>query len=272
MVRRFRFLLSAVVLFCFSASAQTGEIKEAFVNFEYGRAIEIWELNGKNLNLPSGEKKDLLMIIGASYYSLGDLINASKSFSEIIAADTSYSPDQSFYSPKIIGFYSEIKETYLIGFRNAGSGEGVIKKDTLQVMPEPVIIRSEFKYSPSLIQNAVLTNLLLPGSGHYLTSGLTARSLLYDSLSLITLTASVYFTVQTDRLKNEYLSENNTELISSRYDDYNSAYKMRNLSYILFALNWAISQADLHLFSDLYSVITYDSKRDLISYNISLRF
>ncbi len=272
MFRKVFFLLCSVFLFSFHAAAQVAQIKSAFTNFEFQKVVDIWEKSGTKFSGSDAEKKEVLMLLGASYYSLGDLINSSKTFSELISTDTAYSPDPSFFSPKIIGFYSEIKDTYLSGFRNAGAKELPAKKDTVIKIPEPLLIREELKYSPDKIQTSLLSNLVFPGSGHFFKDGLTVKAVIYGSVSLVTLSSSLYFALRTNQLKDEYLTETNIPGISEKYDNYNSAYKMRNISLILFALNWTLSQIDLNLFSDLYSSVTYKASDDQVSCSLFLRF
>ena len=77
----------------------------------------------------------------------------------------------------------------------------------------------------------------------------TAKGILFMGAGLLTLGSSVYFFIDANNKENKYLNETDPRVIGSRYNDYNSAYKIRNTLIISYIVIWIYTQIDMLLFS-----------------------
>jgi hypothetical protein len=179
-----------------------------------------------------------------SHYSRADDRSASYSFIEILKIDTSYSLDPSTNSPKIISFFDEIKEEYLSSIREMKDPPTIIKYDTVYVPVNVRDIQSEY-----ILKQALIRSVFLPGSGHLYKEG-NLKSWILTSLSVASISAGVYYIIDSNKKEKLYLEETDRDKIPDKYREYNSSYRMRNFAFISFAALWLYSQLDLLFFLD----------------------
>ena len=61
--------------------------------------------------------------------------------------------------------------------------------------------------------------------------------------------SGIYYIVKTNSREHDYLNETDRQKIAEKYDDYNSAYKTRNILLGAYAAIWTVAQLDLLFFS-----------------------
>jgi hypothetical protein len=85
----------------------------------------------------------------------------------------------------------------------------------------------------------------------------------------------IYFSIDANKKEELYAKETDPGLIEYRYDNYNRAYKLRNISIAAFAGIWLYSQIDLLFFSDLFEVNIKESDvlgKNQFEMNFTYRF
>jgi|SRR5690554_851925 len=219
------------------------EITDAFRNFEYNKVIEISEDHLKDKDKFSNpELIEIYRMKGISHYALLDDNQSRLSFIEILRLDSSYVLDPAHTSPKIISFFSNVKNEYLASIEGKEEKIVVTQLDTVYVtrLYRDTTAESNFKH-------ALIRSLIIPGTGHlYLDSNL--KSWVLTILSAASIGAGIYYISDTNEKEKIYLMERNPNETGKKYNDYNFSYRMRNLAFISFAALWLYSQIDLLFF------------------------
>jgi hypothetical protein len=229
-----------ILMFCTAAAAQNysdslKKIENDYKSFRYEEVIKsadnLLEVN----SIPSGVKTELYMMKGISHFVILEDTLAKYSFLEILKIDPSYSPDSIIISPKIVKFFNEIKENYAWYY---------VPKETIP--EEPVInisIADSLKVYNNKFRSSVIRSLIFPGLGHlFLDKEIGWYLTVPAALSFI---SSVYFIINTENRRSDYLVEQNPTEISGKYKAYNSSYKLRNVSITIFGVIWLFSQFDI---------------------------
>lgn len=224
------------------------KIKKLFEAFDYNDVIKSSEELLQKGNLGDSLTIELHLMRAIAFYSNGDEISTKKSFENILKIKKNFTPDPSRIPPKLIKIFGEVKTDYL---RNNPEIEA--PKDTTKVKQE---IKPEDFGS---FRSAAITNLLLAGAGQF-HIGNTSKGWIVSSASVLNLGAMIYFIIDTKKKENNYLNESDRTLIPQRYDDYNKAYKVRNVLIATYAAIWIYSQIDL-LFSDGENSVTNESQK-----------
>ncbi len=220
-------------------------LREDFESFEYEKVITEANrlLNYKSL-FSAEDLIDIYRMKGISLFSLADDSEAKDSFIEILKIDSTFNFDRARNSPKIVSFFDEVKADYLQHLLERQKYFDSVKKDTVYItrlVPD--------SQGNSSLRNSLIRSIIFPGLGH-LYKGEKARGILLTSLSAVTLASSIYFTIKSNRKEKEYLAETDKNLISSKYNNFNSAYEFKSASYFAFAAVWLYSQIDLLLLSN----------------------
>lgn len=223
------------------------KIRKNLENFEYGEVIELSEeLLSAEVELSDSQKIAIYTMEGVAYYSTGKIDEARESFLEILKINDSYSLNPVKISPKIIKFYSKIKEDY--------SAVNRPKEDEIKDVQnsendgqEPITQDLEIKkkvYSYSLLRS-----FAAPGWGHLYLNGST-KGWFLTTASSAALGAMLYFIYDTNQKETAYLNEVDKSLIQEKYDEYNTSYKIRNGLIFTYTAIWLYSQIDLLFFSE----------------------
>lgn len=269
-------IILILLIFPFVLFAQTKTvikiIESYYQSFEYEKVIE---LSGKalesNEDYTDSEKIKILMMQAISYYSLGNEEGARQCIINILSIDKEFEPDPVTTSPKIINFYHKIK----IQFNQILESKNEDFKIEEQSGPQEPLIKLELQ---SQFNGAVYKSLLLPGLGH-LSIGSKTKGWIITPAGTALLTGMVYYIFDTAEKQKIYLNETNPDLISGKYDDYNSSYKLRNGFIIAYAALWLYTQADL-LFGEYENFILEKSRTEVtlstgkkeINFNFRLNF
>lgn len=220
----------------FSQEISFNQIKEQYEAFEYEKVIQLSTLFIKQSGISDSVKIEVYQMRVVAFYSLGDEASTQNSFREILKINKNYQPDPSKISPRLIAIFQTVKEDYLKFLR-----QNTVTKDTS--------LQSTKFFSPDQLRSSVLKNLLVPGWGQ-ISNGYSTKGYLLSIASSGNLLSMVYFIFDSKKKENEYLKEINKNLIPSKYDSYNKAYKWRNILITSYILLWVYSQVDLLLFSN----------------------
>jgi TM2 domain-containing membrane protein YozV len=219
-------------------------MQKKFEQFKYGDVISI--ANKLLLRKTPFIKKEILEIYkmkGISHYSLSEDDAAKKSFIEILRADSSYTLDSTKVSPKIISFFRQVKNDYIQQQKEIES-RTVVRIDTIYV-PK---IEYDYEHEAKL-KGAVARSLIIPGLGQ-LYRGEYVKGVILTVLSSASIISSLYYIIDSNKKEKAYLVETNSDLIESKYSEYNSSYKKRNISLISFGILWLYSQIDILFLAD----------------------
>ena len=266
-------LFSIIVLFPQDKKEAIQDLTYKFRNFEYQQVIGNADtLLEEKERFSNPELIEIYTMKGISHYALLDDSKARLSFIEILKIDTSYTLDPSNTSPKIISFFSEVKNEYLASIEGKEEQIFITKYDTVFI---PVTHRDTI--SENNFKQAIIRSVFIPGTGHlYLQSNF--KSWLLTFLSAASVGTGIYFIIDSNKRERIYLQETNPNEVTERYNDYNFSYRMRNLAFISFAALWIYSQLDLLFFIEkdqpgIYSylpkVFIYPNEGVVFNYHIS---
>ena len=221
-----------------------GEIREKFESFEYENVINLSrQLLMSKKELSDEDMVDLYLMKGVSHYALGDEESASASYFEILRLDENFEPDPVKISPKIITFFDKVKRQYrqIISIKKETIPE---KKDSSASLQKDLI-----KLKGDLLRNSIARSLILPGWGHLYLNDNTKGWILTGAGTAV-LGTMLYFIFDTNAKENDYLNETNRNLMNSKFEDYNSAFKIRNALILSYIVLWLYSQIDILFASD----------------------
>ncbi|MEW6194300.1 MAG: hypothetical protein AB1521_03980 [Bacteroidota bacterium] len=214
------------------------KIKKEYESFEYERVIQLSGNFLKQTGLESIVKIDVHFMRAISFYSIAVEDSAISNFLEILKINKNYNPDPQNVSPKIILLFNQVKSDYLKSIEPPP----VVSDSLRQILNSPEYIREQMKIS-------IIKNIALPGLGQ-IHKGDTPKGYILSAASGLNLAAMVYFIIDANKKSDLYLNETDENLIRERYDDYNRAYKTRNILIASYALIWVYSQLDLLLFNN----------------------
>lgn len=240
----FLFLFHFSFIFSQDIEKNIRSIEDDFKNFKYQQVIE----KGKFLLADAYTTHDDSLLIYqymlSSAYAKGDTSFAGEIITNILRSDPKFSLNPKNTSPKIIELFEYIKRKH-----QAASAEELRAK---KLKEKPAL-----NYPPPLHPGLSVASILLPGSAHYL-NGSVKKGLIYTSISLLGITASIYSIYLTADKRDAYLSADRSANFDKLYNSYNSAYKTRNFLLIGYALWNIYCLYDLH-------------KEHSVNYNISIK-
>ena len=214
-------------------AAQQDEIEQKFRAFDYDAVIQLaTEALEHAADYPQETLFQIYEMKAVAHYSKMEMTEALHCFVDILNIDPAHELDPMKYSPKIVGFYNELKKNI-----NKPS-EQTTQQD--EAKPDTVFIHqmdNSFKkyFYPSLIA---------PGSGQWL-SGKKQKGIFLTAASTGLLASSIYFTLDCSQKEKDYLNATIQDDIDEKYSIYNSSYKTRNALWAAYTLVWVYSQVDL---------------------------
>ena len=217
-------------------AAQQESIEQKFRAFDYDAVIDL--ANQALVHAGDYTPEILFQIYemkAVSHYSKMEMTASLNSFVEILKIDPQHKLDPAKYSPKIVAFFDEIKQSFL---RSVEPISQPTTQDAAQ--PDTVIVYRIDNSFPKIIY----PSLLAPGSGHWL-GGHKQKGMILTGASTILLASSIYYTLDCRQKEKDYLNAVAQNDIDSKYALYNSSYKTRNALWSAYALVWIYSQVDL---------------------------
>ena len=214
-------------------------LKNELESFNYSGAIKLADYI--ILHKESISRETLIEVYrmkAIAQYSQQNTDGAKLSFYNILDMDSSYALDSSNTSPKIIVFFNQLKQTYLTDLSH--------QKQIYKIKTDTVIIHDES--SSAILKQAVIRSVIFPGFGHfYLNQDIKGITL--SSLTAITLSSMIYFIIDSNKKQKAYLDATDGLDIQTKYNEYNTSYKLRNISIFSLAAVWLYSQIDILFFS-----------------------
>ncbi len=230
------------------------ELQNRYTAFEYREVIKIADQLLSLNNFTVEETTQIYELKGLAHFAIGEEGAAREAFELLLNINSNYTMDQRRISPKIVSFFNEIKISFLDGREQQ---RPIL--DSLRVFKESLILQQEnYKY-------AVIKNLFVPGWGQFQLNNPT-KGYIYSILSITSITSAIVYIIKTNDKQRAYLNEANKVLIPSKYDEYNSSYKIRNLLIAGAAMVWLASQIDILFFTEINSLPT--SNRGLTNFTI----
>ena len=241
MIKKILPVLFLIILTSHSYAQQGSDsltvLRNEFEAFRYGRVIE----NAKTMllhknNYDNDQLMEIYRLKGVSEFSLLNDTAAKKSFIQILRIDSSYALDSAKTSPKIISFFNQIKNEYI--------REKVYSK-LLERNPNTEHINSsQTLESGSDIKPAIIRSLIFPGWGQIYNNGKSLKGWILTSLGAAALGSTIYFIIDSNNKQKKYLNDVNLSTIQNYYNQYNTSYKLKNISIISFVAVWVYSQID----------------------------
>ena len=235
------FVLSSSLLLC-QEQVNIGDVELKFQSLDYHSVIKLADiLLADKTGLSQNDLINLYVMKGVSQYSIGEREPSRKCFSEVLKLDTNYELDPVVISPKIITFFNDIKNEY-------GGGNNLTQQQTVVDSTQNVQYMIP-QFNASLYKNSLTRSLILPGWGH-LYANQTTKGWILTGASLATAAGMAYYIFDAESKESDYLKASDPVEIQSKYEDYNSSYKIRNTLIVSYAVIWIYSQIDLLFFSD----------------------
>ncbi|MFC2084467.1 hypothetical protein ACFLS9_05375 [Bacteroidota bacterium] len=218
-------------------------LKEKYESFEYDSVIVIANDILTNIDtINNSQRIEIYTYISLAHYALGNNEAAKSSFTVILSIDKNYQLDPTAVSPKIITFYNEVRKTY--------KDINEVTDDNTSSINDANLPNSRFiQIEKNLIRNSMIHSVILPGWGHLYLENNT-KGWFLTTASSVTLGSMIYYIFDTNSKEEKYLNETRDTFIETKYNDYNSAYKIRNVLIISYLIIWVYSQIDLLFFSD----------------------
>jgi hypothetical protein len=222
-------------LFAQDANHSISLLKNELESFRYKNVIEHADsiiLHSDILSRPT--LIEIYRMKATAQFSLSDIEGTKITFLNILNIDTTHTLDPSNTSPKIITFFNQVRHDYL--------AELSMQKRTLKVKPDTVVIHDVT--ASLLLKQAAIRSILFPGLGHfYLDQNIKGIAL--SSLSAVALSSTIYFIIESNNKQKDYLNARDPLLIQTKYNEYNTSYKLRNISIFALAAVWIYTQIDL---------------------------
>lgn len=236
------FLLIIILQFSFAQSQNQLEnrVRSSFENFSYDEVIRLVDsVLNSSITTEKFDTVTLLTYKAISAFHLWDTILCKETFLKILEIKNNYTLDESLASPKIVSFFMNIKDQKLKELQQ--------KSEVIKNQNKDENRSQTFQISLSKIKNAQLRNFIFPGWGN-LYIGNKTKGIILSSLFASSLISSLYFIYDTYAKEKNYLNEIDINLIPKKYDEYNSSYKLRNISLVIMGVTYLYSQIDFILF------------------------
>lgn len=209
-------------------------IREYFKNFEYQTVIDSsLALLHRSAPADTTDLLELYRLLGVSYYSVTKMDSALAVFVRLLRLSPVYKLNRHENSPKIIAFFNEIRRSY---------------------HQDPMVIQEIYTdtllVSRGLSARVIAFSVLMPGTGH-VQIGEKTRGWILTGLAVTSLGTAVYYSLETGRREEAYLSAVDKNDILDKYDSYNKAFRLRNAAWFVFGAVWFYTQADLLFFTDV---------------------
>lgn len=229
-----------------SPSHQLDNLTAKYKVFAYQQVTQLADsmLNYQE-DFTTAEQCEIFRLKANAHYALTDMKSALNSFVSLLQLDSEYQLNPRYNSPKVIEFFEEIRSNFRLltdekhTFTDSSTEPPTVLRDT--VIIEATNFNSHLGYS-----------LVFPGLGHF-RRGQSHKGWILMGASLLSLGSGVYYAVETSRREDEYLQATDIKDIAEKYNQYNDAYKLRNLSFLSFAAIWIYTQIDFLFFFDGYS-------------------
>ncbi len=228
------FSICPIVVNAQSGSESLKKVEKAFASFEYENVIRLSDSLLKTTNLDTTQLIEILRLKAISHYILNQEDLATFTFVHLLQINDHYSLDPILNSPKIINFFEKVKRNYL----------KTKMTNTIQGDKKKFIPPKQINNTTQFYRKIFWRSFLLPGWGH-LTQKSSLKGWTLMGLSIATISATVYYSFYTQKLEKDYLNSFEQKKIDQAYDNYNRAFKTRNILVLSYVALWSYCQLDL---------------------------
>ncbi len=233
----------------YSQQAKDDHVHQVFQHFKafrYQQVIQtVDSLLSEKIAFSKRDRLALLRMKAIAQYNRNQDTESAETFKAMLAIDASYQLDSLRTSPKIIGFFNDLKSEISVGDTTV-SVQPPQQKSPPDIRSEKQMLTKEKPASElqKVLPSALWRSLLWPGWGHYYLNQ-NKKGYWISGFSLITIPAAVYYMYDTARKERDYLNAVDDDAIRSRYNDYNRSYQLRNMFGAAAAALWLYCQYDL---------------------------
>ncbi len=233
--------LLIILLICFAVFAQSDfeslldKVKQHYYDGEYKEAIEVLEKASSELaKLENQKKLELYMYLAFSYMAFDNEESAREQFRNILDIDPDFSLDPEMVPPKIINLFEDVKKQY----NSTSKPEAAVTTQHRPSEPQPEVDTGAMTKGDVIWRSAVL-----PGLGQT-TRGDKGIGIGLMGAWGVAIGFTVFSHVQYASDKDAYEEAMTPHNAQRLYDDYNTSYKMKNMSYGVLAGVWAVSMVE----------------------------
>ncbi len=198
-------------------------LEQDFKSFEYKKVLQKGRFLLADTYTSHSDSLVIFQYMLSSAYALNDTSQAKSIILEILKDQPDFSLNPKETSPKIVEFFNLIKKDHI--------------GRPAKTPPKPVgpVENKIQKKVPALI---LAGSVLLPGSAHYF-QGMQTKGISFSAVSAVVISSAVYFSFKTISDREKYMRAKNDASFDKLYNTYNSAYKMRSLSFAAWGL-WSL--------------------------------
>ena len=239
-MKKILFLLICISLFAQNDIEQLLEsVKTHYYEGEYREAISLLDKATDELEKMENQKKiEAYMYLAFSYMAFGEEVNASIQFRNILRIDPNYTLDPDVVAPRIMTLFDKVKADFAKENVSTSSEPSFTPAKETKEIEKPSIKQSQVASSSSSVVHTdiIWRSALLPGLGQFYRGGkLAGYGFMGLWVSAIGFSAFAHMQYSSD--KDAYESSSNSDL----YDEYNSSFKRKNISYGIIGGVWAAS-------------------------------
>ena len=205
------------------------KIKEAYSQFLFTEVVTLAaDALTHDPPPPEEERVEIHTYLAFAYIALGETEKAKESFEAALRLNPNLTLDPVYVSPKIIAIFNEVKST-IETLKES--------KEEEPLQPAHPIPKEDKRFG------GAWRSLVLPGWGQ-LYKGQKRKAMIIFGIQTITISTSLYAHFRMEEAHDEYIRTQDPELIESKYDRYNSFYKLRNYFLLCTAATWLYSHID----------------------------
>jgi tetratricopeptide (TPR) repeat protein len=207
------------------------DIKEAYNQFHYDEVVSLC-LRALAADPPPTlqDQVELYTHLAFASIALGKPEEAKVAFRSALDIDPDLILDPIYVSPKIIAIFDEIKT------------EKEREPGDLGIQPQELQLLSAIE-KLEMCQGGAWRSLILPGWGQ-LYKGQKTKAIVHFTVQTLNVGTLLYAHFQMKQAHEDYLQAREPATIESKYDRYNSFYKLRNYCILSTAVVWLYSHID----------------------------
>jgi hypothetical protein len=214
-----------------------------FKKFRYQEVLAKGRFFLESKQLSGDDSLQIYQYMINAAYALNDTTQAKEIIREVLQSSREFQMDPRITSPKIIEFFNYVKNEQL-EFPQVSD----TTSDSLLAKPAPI------RMYPA--NEKIFASFLVPGTGH-LWNGSKTKGIIYTSASALFIGSLIYFANRTAKKRDLYMNARLNTNFNDLYDDYNRAYRTRNLLILGYGI------FNLYV---LYDLLNVDVKQDNLNF------
>lgn len=220
------------------------KIKEAYNRFNYTEVVSLSLKTLETAPPPSRQEQvEIYTYMAFAHVALGKRDEAIQNFESALELDPTLTLDPIYVSPKIIALFEEVK------LARETEGEEQIKYPQI-----PTTLERDMR------SGGAWRSLVLPGWGQ-LYKGHKRKAIAIFVVQALNVSTLVYAHFKTEKTHDEYLQARMPDDIESKYNRYNTFYKLRTYVVLSTAAVWLYSHIDAALTSPALETTNQTNER-----------